>query len=310
MTRVQGSKPGFKAWQPVGAGLLLVFLTAANSETSDDTASQGHGAFSIGYQYIHVDGFESSIGKLPIGTTDTHVLNLEWEHQFSNGWGVEVGLPLITKRYKGSAPHDPSVLIPARDAEFLDDGSYHTHFQDWHLGISYLLKDDPLVVQPFVSLGVPSNDYPFFAHAAPGQNLWKVDIGSRFIYQPPFSDAWYRLDVSYVFVEETLGVSIDHWRVNAEIGYFLSPRWSVRGFALAKRGDGLVFPDAFPTPRVDEKWFQHDRLVKHNYVNAGVGLDWRVNDQYQLGLSALTMVYAEQVHVVDYAVTFNVAKFY
>ena len=137
-----------------------------------------------------------------------------------------------------------------------------------------------------------------------------MDLGSRFIYQPPFSDAWYRLDISYVFVEETLGVNIDHWRINAEVGYFLNPRWSLRGFLLIKEGDGLVFPDDFPPPRTDERWFQHDRMVRHNYVNAGLGLDWNVNQNYQLGVSALTMVHADQVHIVDYAFTLSVARFY
>jgi hypothetical protein len=48
-------------------------------------------------------------------------------------------------------------------------------------------------------------------------------------------------------------------------------------------------------------------MIKHNFTNAGVGLDWSMTENYSFTSSVLTMVRAEQVHKVDYAVTLGVA---
>jgi len=287
---------------------LCLARTAAFATEDPDYSEAGHGHFFVSYQFIHVDGFEATTGELPIGTTDTHTLNFELDYQLNDRWGFDIGIPLVRKRYQGPGAHNPALIIPPQDSKFIDDGEYHTDFQDWHLAVRYRLRDDDWRIEPFAALGVPSNDYPFFAHAAVGQNLLKFDVGSRFIYTPPISDAWYRLDVSYVFVEETLGTNIDHWRVNGEAGYFFSPRLSARVFFLLKEGNGLDFPDDFPPPRNDFYWYQHDRMVKHNYINAGLGLDWTLNDRYQLSFSWMTMVHADQVHIMKYAFTLGIAR--
>lgn len=283
----------------LGGVLLGLSGTAVAQEQSDS-----HLYFSVGYQFIHVDGFESTIGELPIGTTDTHSLNFELHWQFNGRWGLSAGLPLIRKRYEGPGAHNPSAIIPPQDAEFIDDGQYHTSFQDLHLELRYLWKTRPVVIEPFVALGVPSTDYPFFAHAAVGQNLWKFDVGASFTWLPVLSDFYYSLDVSRVFVEKTLGTNIDHWRIDGTVGYFFSPDLSGRVFLMVKEGNGRDFPDEFPTPRNTPYWYQHDRMVKHNYINAGAGIDWAFSNDYELSFSALTMVHADNVHIVEYA--FNV----
>lgn len=297
--------------QSVGTGFrsaLLICLLLTSLPPTLCAAEVERGYFAASYQYIRTDGFEATTGKLDVGTTDTHSLNLEFGYHFAERWAVAVGIPLIRKRYRGPVPHDPRLLDPPRDSQFIDDGRYHTDFQDWFFKLSYLAREGVLRIEPFAALGVPSNDYPFFGASAVGQNLNKLDVGAEFTYTPPISDAWYRLDLSYVFVEETLGVNIDHWRIHAEAGYFFSPRWSGRIFVLAKEGNGLNFPDNFPPPRTGERWYQHDRMVKHNYVNAGVGVGWMFDPRYRLSISALTTVHGDQVFPVDYAFTIGISR--
>ncbi|MGH8223638.1 MAG: hypothetical protein ACREQZ_11760, partial [Woeseiaceae bacterium] len=163
-------------------------------------------------------------------------------------------------------------------------------------------------IQPYAYLGVPSSDYPFFGHAAVGQQILKFDIGSAITWFPPISDAYYRLDLGYVFAEKTLDVSIDHWLIRAEAGYFFSPRLTGRVFALLKKGHGLTFPDDFPMPRDTEKWYQHDRMVKHNYMNVGAGLDWAASEKYRVTTSVMTMTWAQQVHVMKYTLNVGVSR--
>ena len=269
----------------------------------------GHGFFSVGYQFISVNGFQNSVGISPIGDVETQSLNLELEYYLTDRWTLVGGIPYVKKRYLGQGRHDPLLLDPPRpEVENVDLGHWNSGFQDFHLGVRYLAIDSPLHIEPFVFYGLPSQDYPHFGHAAIGQNRWKLHVGSAFEYFPPLSDAFFRFDIAYVFVEETLGVSINHWNLYGEAGYFFMPQLTGRIFAMIKEGDGLIFPDDFPPPRTTEKWYQHDRLVKHNYANMGVGLDWSLNDKYQLSTSWMTMIWAEQVHIMEYAVSVSLSR--
>ena len=286
----------------VVAALALPLFLQTGSAAAETANRQGHGHISVEYQYISVDGFEASTGTLDIGTTDTHSLYFEADYNLTEKLSISAGIPLVRKRYRGPFPHGTSGLNPPNNtAPFIDDGRYRTRFQDIHLGLRYLAKTGTIQVEPFVAIGIPSHDYPFFAHSAVGQNLLKLDLGTTLTYLPPLSDAFFRVSAAYVLVEETLGVSINHWRISGDAGYLFSPRFSGRVFFILKDGKGLTFPDDFPVPRIDEQWYQHDRLVKHNYMNVGIGADWAINENYTLSASLMTMTWAEQVHVMDFA---------
>ena len=275
----------------------IAFATAQETESRT-----GHGSVSLNYQYLTADSLESTIGEIPIGPVDTHSLNVQLDYHLNEKLTLSAGLPYVRKRYRGSLQHDPLLLDPPRPyLENIDQGQWNTGLQDIHLGARYLLSSSrTLSIEPFVSLEIPSHEYNFFGNAAVGQHVRKLQIGSSFVFEPGLSDAYYSFDLGYVFVERTLGVSIDHWRVNAEVGYYFRPRLSGRLFALLKHGHGLSFPDNFPLPRSTELWYQHDRLVKHNYTNAGVGVTWAFSDKHQLAASWMTMTHGEVVHKLDY----------
>lgn len=289
--------------------IAALYSLQSTGFAADEGSRTGHGNVSISYQYNTVDSIQVTTGKIPIGDVDTHTLNFGIDYNVTDRLTLSAGIPFVRKRYVGSLPHDPLLLNPPRpEVENVDDGDWNTSFQDFHLGFHYLARESPLIIEPFLYLGVPSHDYPFFGHAAVGQDLWKLDVGSGFTWFPPISDAYYALDLAYVFVEKTLGVDVSHWRIRADAGYFFGPRISGRLFVLYKQGGGLLFPDDFPPPRDNEMWYQHDRLIKHNYVNVGAGLDWSLNERYQASTAVMTMVHAEQVHDMRYAITFALSR--
>jgi hypothetical protein len=291
-----------------GIGCLLLFLISWTTNAAAEDAIE-RGQISIGYQYIHVDGFKGTTGTLDIGTTDTHSINLEIDYALTDRWSVSAGIPWITKRYQGTAPHDPGAIVPAVDSKFIDNGNYHSDFQDFHFSVQYLALDTATwSLSPFAYYGLPSNNYTFFAHSAVGQNLWRLGVGVAIGYYPALSDFFFMLTPAYEFVEETQGTNIDNWRVDAEVGYFFSPRLSGRFFALLKEGNGLDFPDDFPPPRNDEWWYQHDRMIKHNYVNVGLGLDWQANPRSRLSMSVMKMAHADQVHVMKYTISVGLSR--
>lgn len=295
------------AW--MGAVAIILAMAPVFTFAAEGEARAGHGHFSVGYQVISVDGFQSSIGELPIGTVDTHSMNFEVDYYLNDKWSLIAGIPYVRKRYNGPGQHDPLKLDPPRpEIENVDTGAWNNGFQDFHVGVRYLAKEGLFSVEPYVFLGAPSNQYPFFGHAAVGQQLLKLYVGSAFTWAPGLSDAYYRVDTSYVFVEETLGTNINHWLIGAEAGYYFKPRLSGRIFMLLKHGNGLIFPDDFPPPRTGEDWYQHDRMVKHNFMNAGLGLDWAMGERYQLSTNVMTMVWADQVHIMDYTFSLSLAR--
>lgn len=273
------------------------------------TYGETRGHISLEYQYIKVDGFKATTGTLDIGTTNTHSMNLEVEYALTERWSISAGLPWIRKRYRGPGPHDPTSIVPPADSAFIDDGDYHSDFQDVHLGLRFTaLRTPRWSIAPFVYYGVPSNDYTFFGHSAVGQNLRRAGVGTTIGFYPALADYYLLLSPAYEFVEKTLGTNINHWRIHAEAGYFLNARVSARTFLLVKEGKGRDFPDDFPPPRNDEWWYQHDRMVRHNYVNAGVGVDWQATARNRLSVSVMTMVHADQVHIMDYAITLGLSR--
>ena len=288
---------------------VIAFCLAQAAVAAEPESRAGHGHFSVDFQVIRIDGFRNSSGVSPIGTADTQSLNFDFSYYVTDRLTVSAGIPYIRKRYNGTLRHNPLALDPPRpDVENVDLGDWNTDFQDFHLGVRYLAKEGPVSVEPYAYLGVPSHDYPFFGHAAVGQQLLKFDVGTSITWKPGLSNAYYQADVGYVFVEETLGVDISHWLVTGTVGYFFSPKLTGRLFGQLKKGHGLTFPDDFPLPRTTEKWYQHDRLVKHNYANVGVGFDWSFADGYQLRANAMTMVWEEQVHIMDYTFSIGMSK--
>ncbi len=271
-------------------------------------AAESRGSWSLTYQQIKVSKIKVNVGEVDIGRVDTQTLDFSGAYRLTDRLSVYAGIPLVRKRYKGPMPHQPANIPGREDEEFIDDGDFHVEWQDFSLGLSWLAFESiQFQVEPFVSYGIPSQDYQHFGNAAVGQNLWHLQLGTRFTYVPLFSDFYFRFDPSYTFVEETLGASVNHWRAHIEVGYWFSNTLSGRAFVMSKYGRGLEFPDDFPT-QTDENWFQHDRTIKHNYTNVGLGLEWLFNAKTRARTSVLRMVDADQIHVVDYAFSLGVTR--
>ena len=293
-------------------GMSLSTQALATDELQLENAGHaaGKGSVSITYQSISVNDFNIGATDVDIGEVRTQSLYAEINYALTDRWRIKAGLPYIKKRADVRPSHDPRALIPPRlDVPFLDDGSYHNDFQDFLIGINYLWRTDPVIVEPFVNVFIPSHDYPHFAQAAVGQNLWKVEVGVDLTKQMPFSYWYYGVETSYTFVEETLGLSVNHFRLNAEVGYFFTERFSADLFFHVKDGKGNKAADT-PPSRTDESWYQHDRTARHSFANVGIGANWFIGDKYQLSGSAFTTVWGETVHIIDLAWSVGISRYF
>jgi hypothetical protein len=137
---------------------------------------------------------------------------------------------------------------------------------------------------PFVSLGVPSQNYNFRGESALGNNLKEVRIGVDAGRQMRAMARDFAVQgrYSYAFVQRVLGISMNRSNARGQVSYRVKRGLSVLGQFYWQRTHGglrlgspppadLEFPGEVNTP---DLLYQHDRLLRDNYWRAGGGLDY------------------------------------
>jgi len=277
----------------------------------DQLYTKGTGSVFLDYQYIDVRKFQNGVNEVPIGEVQTQSLYLQVDYVVSERLRLELGIPYIKKRASGAPTHNPATLDPPHpEVSFIDDGKYRGKFQDFYFGANYLWINNPVRLEPFFHVFIPSHDYQFFANSAVGQDLWRVEFGLELTHFLPFSDWYYRAGVGYNIMEQTVGVNVNHFRFNAELGYFFTPNFSLNVFGIARKGNGNSAQAFPPWKRTDEAWFQHDRTTRHGSANVGVGADWFFHDNLELSANAFTTVWGDSVHWVDFAGSIGITRYF
>lgn len=277
--------------------------------------AKGHGDISIAYQNTLVDGMLLDRNTtLPIGTVRIRAVDLDLDYYFTDRWAVHLGIPFVSNRYSGPDPHCPTttppqcanqpVLSPQHpESQFLDDGRFHSTWQDWNLGVSYHTNIGNYYLTPSITAYIPSHNYTFFANAAAGQDIWQLELAIDLAHQFDFSNLYYRIGYGYVFTERTLGTSVSHHKLDLELGYFLNPQFSIRAFGIGRVGHGYAAADLLPLTngQTNDFWYHHDQISEHNYFGVGVGFDYRFADKYTLSSSVQRLVWGESVFDFKYA---------
>lgn len=313
------------------AGLLVVSLQGALFVASSHAQGlfEGSGSVRVELQYIKSGKFHDDTQEFDYWSTDTQVLMLSMDYSFNDRWTVFASLPYVNKRFQsevewGGDPHNPNdpwwIDFVPPDKRFLDDGHYHGGLQDLSVGVSYRALSGPLTISPYIAHGFAVSDYPFYAKAAIGNNLWTIPVGATFSYVPYFSDWFFNGNLAYVFSEKPLGVNVDYWLVHLSAGYWFSQNLSVNTFAGLKYvREGYKMPWSFtddpnygnyPDEFDTEEWWNHDRLIGFRSLNVGLGVDYFVNPIYKVSATAFTGVWAEQSNEVDYALTVGLTRFF
>lgn len=301
-------------------------------DSQGDRSLSGHGQISIGYQVAHTEGLVNQDGDhfFENFATDVQSLNLAVDYWLNDRWSVHASLPFISKRAVRAPPtHNPAVLtVPHPESRFIDDGQYHSAWQDWLLGLTYHTSVGTLDIEPHVFLTYPSHDYIFFGAAAVGQDLKKLRVGVDLSQRLGQSNFHYSAGYSYEFVERIRDIQVagvqygnintdkQHLRLSA--WYDFSPTLSASVFANRRKGKGLtnaevndIDPGDPPLPipiRRTELWYQHDRLLTYDYALAGLGTTWRFNEQWAVSASVASMVWVRVNYDLKYAYNFQVRR--
>ena len=158
-------------------GLIVALAVTASLGVAADAAAQmsvplqGEGYVSLVYSSSASKKHLLPITVYDIGRIDSHALLADITFGLTDRIAVSVGLPLVASRYLGEFPHQRT------NPDRLDDGHWHTTWQDFRFGLSYNALNGPLMLTPFVGGVAPSHGYEYFAHAAAGRQLKELQAG-------------------------------------------------------------------------------------------------------------------------------------
>jgi hypothetical protein len=287
---------------------------APPSQEFGETA-KGHGVMSISYLDTHVNGFKlDSQTEVPNGAVRSRGVALQIDYNYLDNWSVNVGIPFLSNRYTGNQPHCPTsapaqcAAIPALspqhpESPFLDDGKFHSTWQDWTVGTTYHGDIDGYLIDPTISYSFPSHDYAFFGNAAVAQDIWQLEISATLAHQLDFSNLYWRVGYGYVFTEHVLNTSVSHHKFDLELGYFFNEKLQARSFVSGRVGHGYTAAHLGPMTdgQTNDFWYRHDQISEHNYIGAGVGLDFALGNRFTLSSSVQREIWGETVFDFKYA---------
>ena len=246
---------------------------------------------------------------------------LDLDYQFTDHWSAQVGIPFLSNRYSGIAPHCPTrappqcAQAPALDpshpeSQFLDDGGDHATWQDWTFGATYQTRLGSYFITPGIALSVPSHDYTFFANAAVGQRIWQLELSATLAHQFDFSNWYYRLGYGYVFAEKVLDTRVNHHRFDLELGYFINEKVAARMFATGRAGHGYAAGDLLPRTagQTNAYWYHHDQISEHNYAGVGAGVDYGFGAHWTWSTSVQRLVWGQTVFDFKYALESRLSR--
>ena len=285
---------------------ILVALAAACLIGADDARAQawlpaaGEGSVSIVYSNSVSDRHLLPTTAYDIGRIDSHALLADVTYGITDRVAVSIGLPLIASRYTGNFPHQRT------NPDRLDDGEFHSSWQDVRLAVRYNMVRGPLMVTPFIGSLVPSHDYEYFAHSAAGRRLNELQMGVSIghLLQQGVPGLFVQGRYAFGIVEQTLDIRPNHSNLDFEIGYFVTS--SLRVFALGAgqlTHDGIdVFPPAISALMLTPAQISHhDQIDRVNYLKVGAGASIDLGERFGVFGSYSTQVAGRNGHELGHS---------
>jgi hypothetical protein len=202
--------------RPVVALAVAAWLGgAADAAAQLLLPQQGEGYVSLDYSSSASDKHYLPTTRYDFGRIDSHVVLADITYGLTDRLAVSAGLPLVVARYRGEFPHQKN------NPDRLDDGRWHSTWQDFRFGVSYNAMKGPLVLTPFAAAVVPSHDYEYLAHSAAGRRLKELQAGVALgaLLNRIRPGLYVQSRCSFAFVEQQLNVRPNHSNLDVEFGY-------------------------------------------------------------------------------------------
>ena len=291
---------------PLLGAVALLVLGAHPSAGQAYIPPAGYGTVSVSFQSVHTSLQLDSIGTKGDGpeTTDTQALIWQVEYGLTDKIAVHASLPFMATRYVGTNPHTQGRDLQPSD---WDDGTYHSAFQDFYIGVRYGLVQSPrFALAPFAEVVIPSHRYETLAQSAIGRDARVLLVGAAV---GGFADGilpglYYQTRISYGIAQDVVDIRTNRTGIDSAIGYFVNPRLAVQfveTFHYLHNGMYFIFEPEFQAditgggPIVEDHWISHDRLLRGRVVSLGGGLTYAVSDSIGLFATASTMVWGRSL---------------
>jgi len=283
----------------VVVALLLLSGTAATARAQAWVPAKGEGTVSVLFTNVLSKDHYLPDKRYDFGHIQSNTMLFDVTYGISDRLAVSAGLPVVMSRYRGNFPHRPITL---------DDGSWHTSAQDFRFGVRYSVARGPLMVTPFIGTDLPSVDYEFYAHAAPGRQLKELNAGVA--AGRLFADLGLVVQGRYAlaFSEGALDQSRRYSLASLEGAYFLTP--TIRLLAMTSSRIGHTGINLAPNSGVvlpPEVFRHHDQLSRESYWNIGGGAALSLTDTWDLFGSFTTTVTGRNTHAVNRGISLGVA---
>lgn len=260
--------------------------------------AQGEGAVSIAFQSLNVKKHLAQTLPVDGGSIDANIVLADVTYGVTDKIAVDLALPFVMSKYTGNRPH-PGTNI--------DDGNYRGSFTDVRFALRYNLTRNAAVVTPYIGTIVPSHDYAFYGHAAPGQRLRELQVG---VYTAKLLDRGVPgLFVSgrygFGFVEKVVDISHNRSVGDLEIGYFFSSAF--RAFLNAHgqySHGGIDFPTSGGLAALPPEYrTNHDQIQKVHVLDLGAGAAYSITDSIDVFGSFSKLVAGRNGHALNRGIT-------
>jgi hypothetical protein len=226
--------------------------------------------------------------KLNDGHIRAQSMHLSIDYGVSNRLAISAGIPATFSRYEGTDPENLAT----------DDGQFRGGLQDFRFEARYMAVEVPLVVTPFLSVVIPSHDYPTFGHVALGRRLKELHAGFylgkllTFISDDLVAEAGYE----FAYTEKVGDTRPNRSHFDFGLGYFITPTITVNAYAA------YIFTHAGMDwlDEMDETSFNdHDRMAKAKFLQLGGTLSYDVSDALRFFVGYSAIVSGENTHQIQ-----------
>ena len=186
-------------------------------------------------------------------------------------------LPLVLKYQAQSACGRNHVM---------DDGTWHSTFQDFRFNLRYNAVRGPLVITPFIGSALPSHKYEYWAHSAAGRRLRELHAGvtAARLLDTITPGLFVQGRYAFAFPQRVRDADVDirPYRSNTdlEVGYFVTPSLRVLALGAGQITSASTMPPTAETPHFAQR--QHHDQHRENFLNLGVGAAFDVSDSVAL----------------------------
>ena len=292
----------FSTRRAIGALALGITLLGRSTPARAQawTPAQGEGTVSVQFQDAFVRYHQLPTVRLDRGHIRGETVQVDFTYGITDKVAVSVALPYVSSKYDGDRPHQTAI----------DNGAYHSTFQDFRFDVRYNISRKGLVVTPFVGTILPSHDYEYFAHSAVGRDVRELQVGAYWakLLDPVLPGVFITGRYSYGFAERILDISHNRSNLDLEAGYFIKPE--LRVFALGAgqlthggvdlNGNSLVSLGAVLYPH-------HDQIARDNILNVGGGAAYSLSPSVDVFGSVIRTVAGRNVHALQHSVTIGVS---